>query len=270
MNQVKADKEMIAEMQSLLEQESRKPANKRDYKMIEQLSAAIYEATSTDDLSVIAEKNINQLAAQSAEKSRKLRQSRWMRPAVTLAACVVICLCLNAWTIHTFGQNLPKTIYQITQGAISIRPSDLDPAIIRLESSADDPYGIRTECEKLGFSPLTPAYIPTDMKLQDLTSNDAPIKRVTFTYKSSKHNNLQLHYKYAVDQQVYESIDFGFPSDHYQIHEETIGGKTVLISWEDEVFHAAFCDSDAHIVYHMSSNYIGYDESYRVLCSYFE
>lgn len=56
MNQVKADKEMIAEMQSLLEQESRKPANKRDYKMIEQLSAAIYEATSTDDLSVIAEK----------------------------------------------------------------------------------------------------------------------------------------------------------------------------------------------------------------------
>ena len=85
MNQVKADKEMIAEMQSLLEQESRKPANKRDYKMIEQLSAAIYEATSTDDLSVIAEKNINQLAAQSAEKSRKLRQSRWMRPAGTFA-----------------------------------------------------------------------------------------------------------------------------------------------------------------------------------------
>lgn len=270
MNQVKADKEMIAEMQSLLEQESRKPADKRDYKMIEQLSAAIYEATSTDDLSVIAEKNINQLAARSAEKSRKLRRSCWMRPAVSLAAFVVICLCLNAWTVHAFGMGLPETIYQIARGGISLHPSDLDSPTIELETSEDDPYGIRTECEKLGFSPLTPSYLPEGMQLKDLTSNDEQIKHITFTFRTNKRNNLMISYRYAEEQQFYDNSYFGFPSDHYQIHEETIGGKTVLISWEDEVFHAVFCDSDAHIIYHMGSNHIGYDESYRVLCSYFE
>lgn len=270
MNLTRADREMVAEMQTLLEQESRKPAQKRDYDLIEQLSAAIYEATSTEDLSAIAAKNIAQLAAQSAEKSRKHRYSRWMRPVVALAACVMICLCLNAWTIHTFGMNLPKTIYQITKGAISLRPGDFDSSVIDLEIAEDDPYGIRTECEKFDFSPMTPSYLPEGMQLQDLTSNDAKTKRVTFTFRSSKHNNLQMSYRYAEKSQDYENVYFGFPSDHYQFHEENLGGYTVLISWEDEVFHAVFCDSDTHIIYHLGSNHIGYDESYRVLCSYFE
>lgn len=270
MNLTRADREMVAEMQTLLEQESRKPVQKRDYDLIEQLSAAIYEATSNEDLSAIAAKNIAQLAAQSAEKSRKHRYSRRMRTAVALAACVVLFLGLNAWTIHTFGMNLPKTIYQITQGGISLRPTDLESQIIELEPSEDDPYGIRTECEKLGFSPLTPSYLPEGMQLKDLTSNDEQIKRIRFAFRSNKEAQLHLIYHYAENQQVYESTNFGFPSDSYQIHEETIGGKTVLISWEDEVFHAEFCDSDAHIIYHVSSNHIGYDESYRVLCSYFE
>lgn len=270
MEPTKADREMVAEMQAILEQESRKPAAKRDYALIEQLSEAIYEATSNEDLSAIAEKNILLLAEKSSEKNHRLRQIRRMRPAAVLAACAMLCLGLNFWTLHALGTNLPETIYQLTKGGISLRPDDFDSSVIKLEPAEDDPYGIQAECKKLGFSPLTPAFLPEGMQLRDLNTDDAKIKTIQFAFKGSKQTQLHLLYKFAEKQQDYDSINFGFPSDHYQFHEEMLGGYKVLISWEDEVFHAAFCDKEAHIIYHIASNHIGYDESYRVLCSYFE
>lgn len=269
MKQTQADREMIAEMQGLLEQESRKPADKRDYDLIAQLAAIIYEATSADDLS---EKSISLTTMQSTEKSRKLHQNRWIRLAVSLAVCAILCIGANAWTLHVFGTSLTDMIYQVTKGGISFHPADLDHSIIELETSADDPYGIRTECEKFGFSPLTPAYLPENMNLYMLNEFDDKTQYLSLTYRETKKSkkHIMLSYEYAEEQNIYENINFGFPCDDYNIHEKEIGEKTVLISWEDEVFHAIFCDDEKHIIYHISSNHIGYDESYRILCSYFD
>ena len=189
-------------------------------------------------------------------------------------ACALLCIGANAWTLHAFGMSLTDTIYQITKGGISINPTDLDPSVIKPETSADDPYGIRTECEKFGFSPLTPAYLPENMKLYLLSEspNDARYKNFVFTYKEKPKSktHISFSYTYAEEQSTYESLDCGFPCDDYNIHEEEIRGKTVMISWEDEVFRAAFCDSEQHIIYKINSNHIGYDESYKILCSYFD
>lgn len=267
-----ADREMVAEMQELLEQESRKSADKRDYDLIAQLAVAIHESTSSDDLSEVTEQNIAQIAMRSAEKSRKLHRNRWIRPTVSLAACALLCISANAWTLQALGTSLPNTIYQITKGGISFHPMDLGQSVIELEASENDPYGIRKECEKLGFSPLTPTYLPKNMKLYLKSENDAKIKDLTLTYKEeySSKKHIQVGYTYIEEQGLWESTDYGFPCDNFNIHEEEIGGKTVLISWEDEVFHAAFCDSEEHIIYHIISNHIGYDETYKILCSYFE
>ena len=268
----KADRETIAEMQHLIEQERRKPADKRDYDLIEQLTAVIYEATSSVDLSEIAEQNIAEIEKISMEKTRDVQRTRWTRRFVGMAACAMLFIGLNAWTLHVYGMGLPKTIYQMTKGGISFQMTDLDSNIIELPVSEDDPYGIRTECEKHGFSPLTPAYLPNDLVLSVLDSNDATTTAVNFIYRNSQDpsKTVSFNYTYIAEQQRFEDTDFGFPSDEHNIRTEEINGKTVLISWEDGVFHAAFCDSNKHIVYQISTNYIGYDESYQMLRSYFE
>lgn len=274
MNHYQADRETIAEMCDLIEQERQKPANQRDYELIAQLSSAIYEATSNESLDEIAQRNIAMLSEISSKKTSFVYRGRLARRFIVLASCLLLCIGLNTWTLYAFGMGLPKTIYQITKGAISFRPSDLEPNAINLPVSEEDPYGIQAECRKQGFSPLTPAYLPDDMILSILRSNgaDAKIKRVDFTYRSSKDSEktLSLDYTFSEDAQLYNKFDYGFPTDHYNITEEKFNGKNVLISWEDEVFHAAFCDNDKQIIYHITSNHIGYDETYRILCSFFE
>lgn len=271
MYQSKADRETIAEMQDLLALECRKPANKRDYDMIEQLTAAIYEATSEANLSEITARNIEKLAAISAKKTGSVRKMRLIRRSAALAACAVLCIGLHAWTMSAFGMGLPAAIYQVTKGGISFRMNDLEATPIHLPASTEDPYGIRTECGKHGFLPLTPTYLPDDLILTVLDTHDAAMTNVNFHYRDrqDEKKTVSLDYTYIADKQIYENFDWGFPTEQYHVNTETINGKNVLISWEDTVFHAAFCDPECRIVYHISSNNIGYEETYQILCSYF-
>lgn len=276
---VKADREAIAEMQELIELERRKPADQRDYDRIEQLTAVIYEATSIENLNEIAARKIEELTQISAKKNRSFVRTRWMRRAAILAACAMLCVGLNAWSLHVYGMSFPKAFYRITNGGVLFKISDLEPETIELQTSEDDPFGIRTECSKHGFSPLTPAYLPDGMILTILSVSDAKAgehdgkkANVYFTYRDSKvpSETVSLNYSFIEDDFQLNNTEWGFPSDELKVHGEEIGGKNVVISWEDEVFHAAFSEKDRHIVYQISTNYIGYDESYRILCSYFE
>lgn len=268
MKLTQADREMVAEMQELLEQESRKSADKRDYDLIAQLAAAIHEATSADDLSEATEKSITQISIHSAENSRNLHRNRWIRPAVSIAACALLCIGANAWTLHVWGMNAFGLLYNIIPDGITFHPNDLENSQeISLDTTIDDPYGIKEKCEEYGFSPLTPSYIPEDLKLLNLSEHDGTdVKSLSFIYHNKKRS-VSLNYDAVKNQDMYNDATIGFPSDEYNIHTETISDIKVIISWEDHIFRAEFCDNQ--IVYDIFCKNLEYDTAYHILVSYF-
>ena len=158
-----------------------------------------------------------------------------------------------------------EALYQLRQGGIFLTPSDLEKNI-ELETSPDDPYGIRKICEEMGFSPRTPSYIPEHLILKNVEQRGEGMKGVVLWYQY-RNQYFSINYTYFEDDASFQNSTFGIPSDEYNIHTETIGGTQVLISWEDQIFHAIF--SENHIVYHITSKKIEYDTAYHVLLSFF-
>ena len=69
MTDLKADREMLEEMQALFEQECSKPPAQRDLALIAQLADAIYEMTAAGTLETQREQALEQLTAISETNS---------------------------------------------------------------------------------------------------------------------------------------------------------------------------------------------------------
>ena len=104
------------------------------------------------------------------------------------------------------------------------------------------------------------------MSLSDYSENDGDVKFLSFTYKDG-NKYIGIGYAYSQDEESYKDIITGLPSDQYNIHTETICGRTVVISWEDQIFRAVFCENQT--VYNVSCKKLSYDTAYHVLVSYF-
>jgi hypothetical protein len=263
------DPELIAEMRFRLEQECKKPVEMRDYALISELTDAIYHAMSEDDIGEITKNGLIKLNARREKYEKHLRKMRWSKAAGAIAACAVLAFGLNAWTMRVWGMNPLQVLYEIIPGGIQMNPTEFEPEKeIQLSVSEDDPYGIRTKCEEYGFSPLTPSYIPEDMKLVDLSGIDEKnYKHLSFTFKTGE-KYVGIDYDYILDQEMYNNTTIGLPSDKYNIYTEEIEGRTVLISWEDQILRVKFCDE--FVVYGLSCKKIDYNTAYRILLSYFE
>lgn len=263
-----ADRDMLKEMRDILDQECLKSPKKRDYELISQLTDVLVNATSSADLADIETKNIEKIAEFSRNQTNKLKKYKWIRPAIPILVCIAVVFSLNAWSLHAWGMNLSEAVYHLTEGGISITPRELDPDI-HLDISEDDPYGIRNECEKLGFSPLIPSYIPETMKLNGISKNEGDVNVLSLNYKEDEDiAYLGIRFTYIPDSELYNNTSYGFPSDDHKVHTETISGRTVVISWEDKVFHAVFCEDN--IIYAVYGRKMDYDTVYKVLLSYFK
>lgn len=263
------DPKLIAEMRFRLEQECKKPAEMRDYALISELTDAIYHAMSEDDISEITKNGLIKLNVRREKYEKQIRKMRWSKAAGVIAACAVLAFGMNAWTMRVWGMNPLQVLYEIIPGGIQMNPTEFEPEKeIRLSVSEDDPYGIRTKCEEYGFSPLTPSYIPEDMKLVDLSGIDEKnYKHLSFTFKTGE-KYVGIDYGYILDQEMYNNTTIGLPSDKYNIHTEEIDGQTVLISWEDQIFRAEFCSNC--VIYDFLCKKIDYNTAYHILLSYFE
>ena len=174
---------------------------------------------------------------------------------------------MNARTARVWGMNPFEFIYSIVPGGITLHPNDLENKNeILLNTTEDDPYGIREKCEEYNFSPMTPSYIPEEMKLLQLSEHDGTdVKSLSFIYQNN-NKTVTLNYDYVINKDMYNNATIGFPSDEYNIHTEIICGKKVIISWEDQIFRAEFCDNQ--IVYDVFCEKLEYDTAYRILVSY--
>ena len=262
-----ADRDMLKEMIYIIEQESKKPPHLQDYDLIKQLTSAVFDATSPTNSTADTQESIEKILSYNAKKAKNIRRNKWIRHAVSICVCIILFIGMNAWTVHVWGMNPFELIYSIVPGGITLHPNDLEnqPEIL-LNTTKDDPYGIREKCEEYNFSPMTPSYIPDDMKLMKLSEHDGTdVKNLSFTYQS-KNRTVTLNYEYVINQDMYNNGTIGFPSDEYNIHTETICGKKVIISWEDQIFRAEFCDGQ--IVYDVFCEKLEYDTAYRILVSY--
>lgn len=262
------DQALLAELYEKFNAELKKPAKKRDYQLIDELTAAIYEATSEQDLEQVTQQGIAAISAAHAQrvKSHPCLYSRWLRPVAVLCTCLAVVLGLNVWTTSAFHMNLFKTVYQIADGGISISVTDAVPEV-SLEKKPDDPYGLRAECEKYGFSPRVPEYIPEDFKLVGIDEMEDDTEGSLYFRYVLRQKRLNIGFEYLDNPDDYLDTSFGCPSDHYNVIQENLDGIDVVISWEDRQFTAMFTAD--HIIYSVSSIDLDYDEAYAVLRSFF-
>ena len=272
MSDKNADKEMLAEMQALLEQESKKPARKRDYDLISQLTEAIYEITSSTDISEQEQKGIEKIEAYIPKKAKKLRISPWLRPLIPVCACAALFFGVNAYTVHVWGAEPFEFVYAIVPGGIEIHPRDLESyEEISLSSSEEDPYGILQKCRDYGIpTELAPSYLPEGMKLARIDENTDPrsgLKHLSFFYRKGLSKDIMVSYNYIPDPQMYELTSTGLPSDDYNIHIERISGRNVIISWEDNIFRAQCCEEPFAYTFFIKN--LEYDTAHHILLSFF-
>lgn len=263
-----SDREMLAEILYMIEQENKKNQKEQDYELIEQLTEAAFDAISTKDIASSQKEGFEKLleAAEQQELTRK--RKRWMRPLIAVCTCVALFFCLNIWTVRVWGKSPQEFFYEIVQGGITFRPSAFtDYPEIQLKVSDNDPYGIQTKCEEYGFSPRVPSYIPEKMKLKNVSEVGLDgYKHIGFDYYNEK-KAFSIDYTYFTDPDLLDSTVSGFPIDDYNVYTETICGTFVAISWEDHVFRAKFTENQ--IVYDVFCKNLEYDTAYHILVSCF-
>ena len=268
MKNANADKDMLKEMIDMIDRECKKTYQEQNHELIKELTSAVFDATSSKDTVSIRQEGIEKLLACSSNQTKKLKKRTFTRFAVPISACIILFIGMNVWTLHVWGMNAFELLYNIIPDGITFHPNDLENSQeISLDTTIDDPYGIKEKCEEYGFSPLTPSYIPEDLKLLNLSEHDGTdVKSLSFIYQNEKRS-VSLNYDAVKNQDMYNDATIGFPSDEYNIHTETIGDIKVIISWEDHIFRAEFCDNQ--IVYDISCKNLEYDTAYHILVSYF-
>ena len=261
-----ADREMLLEMQVMLQSEISKPYSKRNYDLIRELTAAITDATVPKaEFEESVERGLNKLE-RVIQKQKVQRKNRILKPIAVAATCFVLLIGANAWSLHATGSSLFKLSYSVFSDFFSFRYSD---SLISTDSMMDsgDPYGIRAECEKDGFSPLVPKYLPEGFELKKVSHNPFENKQ---EYKFCFYNNSQkiiLDY-FFYDEQEQAQESFSIPSDQHNIEEMECDDTTVVISKEDGQFTAFFIkDQTVHLLY---TENIDYTDSKKILQSYFE
>ena len=197
------------------------------------------------------------------------------RPAVrrrivlaAVCACIMLVIGANAWSLHATGVGLLSRTYRFSSKSFSFDLSDTDKYASLDIGEQGDPYGIRAECEKHGFSPLVPQYRPEGYALIETAYKPTNIRQyVFFTFKNRK-KIISMSYYYYPDSDNIQTKGWGFPSDTHNVSELVINGVTVTVSQEDLQYRAMFLLNNT--IYSFGTKEIDYAEAEQILRSMFE
>ena len=259
----KADMEMVSEMQKRIDAEMKKPIKDRDYDLIDRLTSAIYDAVSGKEIDITAA--MNELHARQEANSAKALHNRWIKPVACMVAVLSCVLGLNTWSLHSYGKNICELAFVLTS---SFTPADLAFSQ-EFEYSADDPYGIRAECEKYIPVPPTPTYIPEQLTQTKSSASDGSHDICVHFQYEHKKQCVSLYYIYFKDDETFRNTTTNVTADDpNHIFTERIQGHDVVMKWEDDSFEAIFVDGKT--MCHVWTLHIPQEEAYKVLRSCFE
>ena len=194
--------QFIQEINIALDEELKKPAKKRDYDKIEELTQAYTELMGTEvQVEASMQRCISEFKSKATPKRKIMRKMRVVFIAVSIA---VVLFVMNIITVSAFNMNIFSAIIHFTEKnfAVDFLASDEVPfeEIIQLPVTQDDPYGMITECAKYGIYPETPHYLPDGYVLTVCAHGNmsAFSKNVQFTFSSQKNAKQTITFSYEL------------------------------------------------------------------------
>lgn len=250
------DREILSDLQKDLKEEMSKPTEKQDESYIAELEEMISE---------MQEESISESRKRSLESVMKMlneyeppKHIKLYKRLSVIAACCLILLGLNAFSLKAFGRNMFSAAYQLTKGGINIsEPNDSD----ELVTSESDPYGMKAKCAEYGFFPDTPSYIPEGFTLDYIDEESTDKMNIISFYYKKKNVKLNFFFTNYKDNTLAPQI--GFPTDTYNIIEENKGNNTVYILKEDGQFTATYIEK--RIKYRIFAEGLDFDECHKIL-----
>ena len=125
-----SDNQMLEDLQRLLDEELSKPLEERDLDAIKEITDAVISINDEEvPKPVSADKVLGEVSARR-KRGRIIQLRKW---TAILAACFVICIAANIYTINTFGANVVETVMKIAKSGFSVDLYELR------DIEADDP-----------------------------------------------------------------------------------------------------------------------------------
>ena len=255
----------VTMLESLLDDEMQKPDAEKDFDRIAALTAAISSAYMPKEAQETAEQSgIDAVLQRAANKPRHSRP-KWVYAVSAACACVVMLFGLNAWSVHATGSNLWKRIYAFWDNSVAFTFDSTDSAALPAQ---EDPFGIRAECGKYGFSPRVPQYLPEGFAPKDTVCRDTENERwLMFDYRK-ENACVQLYYRAYPDASAAQNSKWLLPADTQGLNELEINGITVTVSQKESQYWAMYRLDN--IVCAMLTENLDFAESERVLRSMLE
>lgn len=253
--------EIISDLSKELDQEMNKPRKERDIERITELNDLIFELSCADKESVrVSIESSEKELLNKILKSSKPNRAKIFKRISAAAACLLVALGLNAFSMKTFGQNMFSAVYQLTKGGITIDTAH-EESVGSEGSSKSDPFGMKSECAEYGFFPDTPDYIPDGFTLENMSEHCGEMSDYLAFYYRNGDVKLNFGFTYYKDED--EASPIGIPTDTYNVTKEEINGNTVYILKEESQFTAIYIKEG--IEHDIFAEGLDYEECRKIL-----
>ncbi len=251
-------KDAVEDIRRMMDEEMAKSPHKRDYQKIAQLSHEYCELMGmTDEVEQTSATGIQEVL----RKSRKLKiqpSKRTTRIFSILLVAAVLAVA-NTITVFAVNENIVSFIVNRAENGFSVTP--VPETVIELPTSEDDPYGIRAECAKYGLDVEVPTYLPEGFVLVDVDEHESIVKKDVNFYFVKEGTHLMLKYTELYTPNAKSNI----PSDHFNLEEIEVNGKSAVTSKEDRQYNLIYYDGNME--YFMTSDYLDYQECDKIVAS---
>ena len=263
-----ADRAFLQELHERLDVELQKPFEERDFDLIEECTEAI---TTMEGMESMIQEHSSEAILQLQQQNRRSNITQHRNPLrkrcwISACACAAIIIGANIWSVAALEHNIFTATVQWFQGGFNITMPDPEQSIAPADE--DDLYGMKAECEKYGFTPLTPTYLPEGLVLKHTeVITDAQCSKLIFYYTNQKKDAEQVrlnvhfyHYNSAEDVQP-----IGLSSDNTEPKEEIMGNATIWTLEEDDQVQITFLYENT--VYLISGHGISGEECRKITAS---
>ncbi|MDE5738432.1 MAG: hypothetical protein K2H93_08705, partial [Oscillospiraceae bacterium] len=230
--------QFIREINRALDEELKKPAKKRDYDKIGELTQMYTELMGTETQ---VEASMQQwLSEVKSKASPKRKITRKMRVVFATISVAVVLFVMNIITVSAFNMNVFSFIVHIADNDFSVdflaSNEVSSEEIIPLPVTLDDPYGMIAECAKCEIYPETPHYLPKDYVLtvchhRDMSSFS---KYISFTFRNQKNAKQTITFNYELFKDEESMSSAKFSNVEHRLSEIKINDKPAILAEEQK------------------------------------
>ena len=263
----------IQEINTMLEEELKKPAKKRNYDKIEELTGAYAEFMGTEtEVRNAMQRCLSELRSKARPKRKFTRK---MKGVIFTVSFAVMLLITNLITVSAFDMNVFSFVVNVANGSFSVNFSQVSSEkvsdnAIKLPVTADDPYGMIAECAKNGIYPETPHYLPDGLFLMEIGAEDLQKFEKYVMFNFIGESNQRISFGYHIFDNSIAMQGASFPNDEHNFQEIKVNGHPALLAEEikDKEFTLVYCCNDLLMCCFSCWN-ISEQEVQRIINSYY-